>query len=149
MNNFGPGGEAIVAVGGGEERLKSLFEEEGGPLKGLSGGGLKALIEALQYDVGELEVIGVETISGADYVFKEFAGEVVGIGSRQIEGIEGGGVVGIGGFREEEIRGNQMGLMIEGVGVEEIRELRNMIIGIGIGIGIGVWVFGSRVGVIV
>lgn len=47
MDDVGPGRGGVMAVGGGgEERLKSFFEEEGSPVKGFGGGGgLKAVIE--------------------------------------------------------------------------------------------------------
>lgn len=157
MDDIGPGRETIMAVGRGrEERLKSFNEEESGPVKGVSGGGgLKALIEAVQYDMSELEIIGIEGIGSSNNIFEEIKRWVVGI--EGIEGLEhGGGVIGKG-FREEEIRGKKVGRLVKGLGVEKVRKVRKrmmmvmmMVIMVGGGGGgSDVVVLESRIGVIV
>lgn len=61
MDNMEPRIEVIIVVGrGGEERLKSLFEEESAPINGAQlsgGGGLKALIEPLQHHLTKLKIM--------------------------------------------------------------------------------------------
>ena len=100
--------------------------------------------------MSEMEIIGIEAIGGVDEIFEEMERWVVGIGG-EIEGVveHSGGMIGIW-FGEEEIRGEEVGGLIERLGVKEFGKLRNMIVGIVVGGGGGGGgVLESRIGVIV